>query len=82
MLSSFHLLVDKLMPLTTADLEALEDDPEEWLMTETVDEEAWAFEFRVSAELLHSRLSLAVRRTSPHSPEQRMSECSFGAQSD
>ncbi|KAK8861272.1 hypothetical protein IAR55_002091 [Kwoniella newhampshirensis] len=45
-LSAFHLLVDKLLPLTSTDLEALEDEPEEWLIAESVDEEAWAFEFR------------------------------------
>lgn len=47
-LSAFHLLVDKLLPLTSTDLEALEDEPEEWLIGENTDEEAWAFEFRVS----------------------------------
>jgi hypothetical protein len=41
------LLVDKLLPLTSTDLEGLEDDPEEWLLREGGDEEAWAFEFRV-----------------------------------
>ncbi|WVQ94582.1 hypothetical protein IAU59_001662 [Kwoniella sp. CBS 9459] len=45
-LSAFHLLVDKLLPLTSTDLEALEDEPEEWLIGESFDEEAWAFEFR------------------------------------
>ncbi|WVF67041.1 hypothetical protein IAT40_001784 [Kwoniella sp. CBS 6097] len=45
-LSAFHLLVDKLLPLTSTDLEALEDEPEEWLVGESFDEEAWAFEFR------------------------------------
>ena len=47
--SSLHLLVDQLLPLTSTDLEALEDDPEEWLISEDNDEEAWAFEFRVSS---------------------------------
>lgn len=40
--------MDKLLPLTSTDLEALEDEPEEWLIGENTDEEAWAFEFRVS----------------------------------
>lgn len=47
MLSALHLLVDKLLPLTSTDLEALEDEPEEWLIREGQDEEAWQFEFRV-----------------------------------
>lgn len=47
-LSAFHLLLNKLLPLTSSDLEGLEDEPEEWLIAETNDEEAWAFEFRVS----------------------------------
>lgn len=47
-LNAFHLLVDKLLPLTSTDLEGLEDEPEEWLIAEGDDEEAWAFEFRVS----------------------------------
>ncbi|WVR04117.1 hypothetical protein IAU60_001116 [Kwoniella sp. DSM 27419] len=45
-LSAFHLLVDKLLPLTSTDLEALEDEPEDWLIGESFDEEAWSFEFR------------------------------------
>jgi hypothetical protein len=40
-------LIDKLLPLTSTDLEALEDEPEEWLIGEDNDEEAWQFEFRV-----------------------------------
>jgi hypothetical protein len=56
-LNAFHLLLDKLLPLTSADLENLEDEPEEWLIAENNDEEAWAFEFRVSPGLL-DRLSL------------------------
>lgn len=47
-LTALHLLIDKLLPLTSTDLEALEDEPEEWLVAENNDEEAWAFEFRVS----------------------------------
>ena len=47
-LSAFHLLIDKLLPLTHNDLERLEDEPEEWLIGEDNDEEAWKFEFRVS----------------------------------
>jgi len=47
-LNAFHLLLDKLLPLTSADLENLEDEPEEWLVAENNDEEAWAFEFRVT----------------------------------
>jgi hypothetical protein len=46
-LSAFHLLIDKLLPLTHNDLERLEDEPEEWLIGEDNDEEAWKFEFRV-----------------------------------
>lgn len=40
--------MDKLLPLTSTDLDALEDEPEEWLIGESTDAEAWAFEFRVS----------------------------------
>ena len=50
-LSAFHLLIDKLLPLTHNDLERLEDEPEEWLIGEDNDEEAWKFEFRVSASI-------------------------------
>jgi hypothetical protein len=46
-LNAFHLLLDKLLPLTSTDLENLEEEPEEWLVAENNDEEAWAFEFRV-----------------------------------
>ena len=47
-LSALHLLIGKLLPLTSTDLEALADEPEEWLIAEDNDEEAWMFEFRVS----------------------------------
>ena len=43
-------MVDKLLPLTSTDLEALEDEPEEWLIGESTDAEDWAFEFRVSQD--------------------------------
>ena len=46
-LNAFHLLLNKLLPLTSTDLENLEDEPEEWVIAEKDDEEAWAFEFRV-----------------------------------
>lgn len=46
-LSALHLLIDKLLPLNSTDLEGLEDEPEEWLIGEGEDEEAWQFEFRV-----------------------------------
>ena len=48
-LSALRLLVDKMLPLTTTDLENLEDEPEEWSTREASDEEAWAFEFRVGS---------------------------------
>lgn len=51
-LNAFHLLLDKLLPLTSTDLENLEDEPEEWFIAENNDEEAWAFEFRVSCQYL------------------------------
>ncbi|KAL0242199.1 hypothetical protein I308_105828 [Cryptococcus tetragattii IND107] len=60
-LSAFHLLVDKLLPLTSTDLEALEDEPEEWLIGENTDEEAWAFEFRPCAERVLIALNNACR---------------------
>ncbi|OCF32339.1 hypothetical protein I316_06007 [Kwoniella heveanensis BCC8398] len=60
-LSAFHLLVDKLLPLTSTDLEALEDEPEEWLIGESFDEEAWAFEFRPCAERVLIALNNACR---------------------
>jgi hypothetical protein len=50
-LNAFHLLLDKLLPLDSEDLENLEDDPEAWLNAENNDEEAWAFAFRVSTLL-------------------------------
>ncbi|WWD16828.1 hypothetical protein CI109_101260 [Kwoniella shandongensis] len=61
-LSAFHLLVDKLLPLTSTDLEALEDEPEEWLIGESVDEEAWAFEFR--------RVLIALNNSCRHIPRE------------
>ncbi len=51
-LSALHLLIDKLLPLTSTDLDALADEPEEWLIAEDNDEEAWAYEFRVSGFIL------------------------------
>ncbi|WWC68913.1 uncharacterized protein I206_102849 [Kwoniella pini CBS 10737] len=60
-LSAFHLLVDKLLPLTSTDLEALEDEPEEWLVGESFDEEAWAYEFRPCAERVLIALNNACR---------------------
>ncbi|WVQ77454.1 hypothetical protein IAR50_007140 [Cryptococcus sp. DSM 104548] len=60
-LSAFHLLVDKLLPLTSTDLEDLEDEPEEWLIRESNDEEAWAFEFRPCAERVLISLNNACR---------------------
>nr|XP_019050076.1 hypothetical protein I302_00497 [Kwoniella bestiolae CBS 10118]OCF29006.1 hypothetical protein I302_00497 [Kwoniella bestiolae CBS 10118] len=60
-LSAFHLLVDKLLPLTSTDLEALEDEPEEWLVGESFDEEAWSFEFRPCAERVLIALNNACR---------------------
>nr|XP_018264314.1 uncharacterized protein I303_02479 [Kwoniella dejecticola CBS 10117]OBR86472.1 hypothetical protein I303_02479 [Kwoniella dejecticola CBS 10117] len=60
-LSAFHLLIDKLLPLTSTDLEALEDEPEEWLIGESFDEEAWAFEFRPCAERVLIALNNACR---------------------
>nr|XP_031857373.1 uncharacterized protein CI109_007237 [Kwoniella shandongensis]KAA5524445.1 hypothetical protein CI109_007237 [Kwoniella shandongensis] len=65
-LSAFHLLVDKLLPLTSTDLEALEDEPEEWLIGESVDEEAWAFEFRPCAE----RVLIALNNSCRHIPRE------------
>lgn len=55
-LSSLHLLIDKLLPLTSTDLENLEDEPEQWLISEDNDEEAWQFEFRVSLGAIYSDL--------------------------
>ncbi|OWZ26235.1 hypothetical protein C361_07067 [Cryptococcus neoformans Tu259-1] len=60
-LSAFHLLVDKLLPLTSTDLDALEDEPEEWLIGESTDAEAWAFEFRPCAERVLIALNNACR---------------------
>ncbi|ORY25236.1 armadillo-type protein [Naematelia encephala] len=61
-LSALHLLIDKLLPLTSSDLEALEDDPEEWLIVDTIDsDEAWAYEFRPCAERVLIALANATR---------------------
>ncbi|WVW79847.1 hypothetical protein I302_101817 [Kwoniella bestiolae CBS 10118] len=43
------------------DLEALEDEPEEWLVGESFDEEAWSFEFRPCAERVLIALNNACR---------------------
>lgn len=68
-LTALHLLVDKLLPLTSADLENLEDEPEEWLIAENNDEEAWAFEFRVrvggAIDISHVRSVCSWRSTTP-----------------
>lgn len=66
-LTALHLLVDKLLPLTSTDLEALEDEPEEWLIAENNDEEAWAFEFRPCAE----RVLIALNNACRHLPADR-----------
>lgn len=66
-LTALHLLVDKLLPLTSTDLEALEDEPEEWLIAENNDEEAWAFEFRPCAE----RVLIALNNACRHLPAER-----------
>jgi hypothetical protein len=63
-LNAFHLLLDKLLPLTSADLESLEEEPEEWLVAENNDEEAWAFEFRPCAE----RVLIALNNACRHLP--------------
>ncbi|WVN87256.1 uncharacterized protein L203_102433 [Cryptococcus depauperatus CBS 7841] len=63
-LSAFHLLVDKFLPLNSSDLEALEDEPEEWLIGESMDEEAWAFELRPCAERVLIALNNACRNIS------------------
>jgi len=70
-LTALHLLIDKLLPLTANDLAKVEEDPEEWLVTQGVDEEAWPFEFRVGD---NSALWLiaAVRRTGFDLPDQRL----------
>lgn len=59
--------MDKLLPLTSTDLEALEDEPEEWLIAENNDEEAWAFEFRPCAE----RVLIALNNACRHLPADR-----------
>ena len=76
-LNAFHLLLDKLLPLTSTDLENLEDEPEEWLVAETNDEEAWAFEFRVShlprgANAEPPADEIAMRRARVDCTEQRL----------
>lgn len=53
--------MDKLLPLTSTDLDALEDEPEEWLIGESTDAEAWAFEFRPCAERVLIALNNACR---------------------
>ncbi|KAK4688100.1 importin-11, partial [Tremellales sp. Uapishka_1] len=63
-LSALHLLVDKLLPLTSNDLETLEDEPEEWVVNENKGEEAWAFEFRPCAE----RVLMALNNATRHIP--------------
>lgn len=62
-------MIDKLLPLTSTDLEGLEDESEEWLIGEGEDEEAWQFEFRVSPDIILSWSQLmktAMRREGPH----------------
>ncbi|GMK54406.1 hypothetical protein CspeluHIS016_0109920 [Cutaneotrichosporon spelunceum] len=66
-LTALHLLVDKLLPLTSTDLEGLEDEPEEWLVAENNDGEAWAFEFRPCAE----RVLIALNNACRHLPAER-----------
>ncbi|WOO78855.1 Importin-11 [Vanrija pseudolonga] len=66
-LAALHLLIDKLLPLTSTDLEGLEDEAEEWLIAESHDEEAWAFEFRPCAE----RVLIALNNACRHLPADR-----------
>ncbi|RXK35686.1 hypothetical protein M231_07059 [Tremella mesenterica] len=61
-LRSFHLLLDKLLPLSPADLEKLEDSPEEWLIAESTEEEAWVYEYRPCAERVLIALNNACRQ--------------------
>ncbi|ORX36457.1 armadillo-type protein [Kockovaella imperatae] len=63
-LSALRLLIDKMLPLTTTDLDALEEEPEEWSIREVSDEEAWAFEFRPCAE----RVLIALNNACRHLP--------------
>jgi hypothetical protein len=84
-LSALHLLVDKLLPLTSTDLEALEDEPEEWLIREGQDEEAWQFEFRVrylsKLVCVGSADISAMRRKSANGVEQLYSKFPTRAES-
>ncbi|GFZ42911.1 hypothetical protein JCM24511_00629 [Saitozyma sp. JCM 24511] len=66
-LSALQLLVDKLLPLTSTDLEGLEDEPEEWLIAEDNDEEAWQYEFRPCAE----RVLMALNNACRHFPREQ-----------
>lgn len=61
MLNGLHLLVDRLLPLTSSDLEGLEDEPEEWLINEDMDEEAWQYDFRPAAERVLITLNNSCR---------------------
>jgi hypothetical protein len=41
------LIITRFLPLKPADLEKWEGDPEEWVLEETKDYEAWEFDIRV-----------------------------------
>jgi hypothetical protein len=44
---AFHLIVDKLLPLSVQDWESWQEDPEEWFVNQVDVGMAWSFEFRV-----------------------------------
>lgn len=44
---AFHLIVDKLLPLTPQDWETWQEDPEEWFVNQMDVGLAWSFDFRV-----------------------------------
>lgn len=45
---AFHLIVDRLLPLSAQDWQSWQDDPEEWFVNQMDVGLAWSYDFRVS----------------------------------
>ncbi|KAJ9092442.1 hypothetical protein QFC21_006824 [Naganishia friedmannii] len=58
---AFHLIVDKLLPLTPEDWETWQEDSEEWFVNQMDVGLAWSFDFRPCAERVLMALTSAAR---------------------
>ncbi|KAI5451703.1 hypothetical protein NCC49_001352 [Naganishia albida] len=58
---AFHLIVDKLLPLSEQDWQAWQDDPEEFFVNQMDVGLAWSYDFRPCAERVLVSLTAAAR---------------------